>query len=224
MKRRALVVESVPRKKVRTNTSQLAVTQAIVKRELRKKTDWKYTDMSFATTNVTSTGTVTSLLANLVRGDAGINTFDGNMITPQAITLKYFTVINQVYNSVRLIVFQWFDSSTPAPSGILESTATTLGTLSPILVTNKSFIKVLHDQTHILAPTAYDAGTVAGYGLQDCITVYIPGKRLKPIRYNSTTNVVQDGNLYVLAISDDSLTAYPTMSLYSRVTFQDGAS
>lgn len=221
MKRRAALASSQQRPAKRQK-SQLALTQTIVRKELRKRIDWKYTDHSQSVTNVTSTGAITSLLANLVRGDAGKDNFGGNMITPQAITLKYYFATQQTYNSCRIMVFQWFDSATPAVTGIIESNATHIGTIAPILITNKSYIKVLYDQTHLLAPTAMDgAGNVGGFGITQPVKVYIPGKKLKTIRYNSGTNVVQDGNLYVLLISDDAITSYPFVTWYSRVTFSD---
>lgn len=219
MKRKTPPTQAMNRPK--RQKSQLAITQEIVKKELRKKVDWKYTDNSQATTNVTSTGALTSVFANLVRGDLGKDNFGGNQIMPQALLLKYYFVTSQVYNSVRIMVVQWFDAATPGITGILESGATSLATIAPVLITNKNYVKVLYDQTHLLAPTAYDAGSVAGYGTVQPVKVYIPGKKLRPVRFNSGTDVVQDGNIYVLLISDDSLTAYPTVTWYSRVTFQD---
>lgn len=226
MKRRAALAESqaLPRKKQRTNTSQLAVTQAIVRNELRKKTDWKYADHSLTASNVTSTGTMYNLYTNLVRGDAGVNAFDGNILRPQAITMKYFMHTSQVRNVVRVILFQWFDSAVPVASGILQTNATGVACVSPILVTNKSYIKVLYDKAHQFAPTAVggtQGDTIYGEGVTDPVTVYIPGKRLRPTRYNSTTNVVQEGNLYCLLISDDAVTPSPQITLYTRVTFSD---
>lgn len=221
MKRAALKEKGRPAKRARPQ-NQLALTQTIVRRELRKKTDWKYTDNSAVVTNTSSTGAITSLLANLVRGDAGKDNFGGNEIYPQAVTVRYFWTSNQTYNAVRFMIFQWFDSSTPVVSGILESNATTTATLSPVLITNKRYIKVLYDETHVIAPTASGDTTVLGYGATSpAIKVYIPGKRLKPVRYNSSANTLQDGNIYCLAISDDSLASYPAVSWYSRVTFSD---
>lgn len=220
MKRRASLATSQQRPAKRQK-SQLAITQEIVKKELRKNIDWKYTDNSAVVTNISSTGTITSLLANLIRGDAGKDNFGGNIVTPQAITIRYFWTSQQTYNAVRFMVFQWFDSGTPAVTGVIESNATTTGTLSPVLITNKQFIKVLYDETHVIAPTAGGDATPIGYGASPAIKIYIPGKRLKQVRYNSTTNVVQDGNLFCLAISDDSLPNYPQVSWYSRVTFSD---
>lgn len=221
-KRRAALDEPKNKRPSKRPKSQLAVTQSIVRSELRKRIDWKYTDVS-DNRNVASTGVITSLYSNLVRGDTGFNNFLGNIVKPQAITLKYFLHTDQTYNSVRVMVIQWFDAGTPALSGILESTATALGTLSPISVTNKEFIKVLYDKTHLIAPSAGVAppGTVTqGEGIA-YDSIYIPGKRLRNTKYNATTNVVQDGNIYIVMVSDDSLTTYPQITYYSRVTFSD---
>lgn len=187
----------------------------------RKKTDWKYTDINANSTNVQTAGSITSLLGNLVRGDAGLNNFDGNIVMPQAITFKYFIHTSTLRNAVRVMLFQWFDSVTPVIAGVLQSSASITATISPILVTNKGYIKVLYDRTHQIAPTAGGDTTVTGEGITDCQTVYIPGKKLKPVRYNSSTNVVQTGNLFLLLVSDDAAVPSPQINYYCRVTFSD---
>lgn len=194
--------------------------ESIVRKELRKKTDFKITDASTVSANVSSSGTIQSLLTNLVRGDNAKDNFQGSIIKPQGLYMKYNLHTNQEYNSCRVLVFQWFDSGTPAVTGVLETNATNLGTLSPKLWTNSEFIKVLYDKHVIISPSAGGDSTVIGQGVF-CDTLYIPGRRLRRVKYNSTTNVIQDGNIYVLFISDDSLTSYPVINYYSRVTFAD---
>lgn len=205
---------------------QDATVTAVVRKELRKKTDWRYADYSLTATNVQNAGTVYSLYSNLVRGDGGLNNFDGNLIRPQAITMKYFIHTSTVRNAVRVLLFQWFDSATPVTTGILQTNTSGLATIAPTLVTNKAYIKVLYDRTHQFAPTAShgDNGgntVIDGEGVTDPVTVYIPGKRLRVTKYNSSTNVVQEGNLYLLLISDDAVIPSPQITLYSRVTFSD---
>jgi len=78
MKRRASLATSQQRPAKRQK-SQLAITQEIVKKELRKNIDWKYTDNSAVVTNVSSTGTITSLLANLIRVMPGRTTSGGTL-------------------------------------------------------------------------------------------------------------------------------------------------
>lgn len=220
MKRRAALAETQFIRPAKRPRSQLAVTQEIVRRELRRKADWKYCDNSSAGANSTSSGTITSLLAPMSRGDTGLDTFDGNLINPSGITVKYTFNTNQSYNAVRFMVFQWFDSSTPQTSGVLATTTVGLAVLAPVYAANKPLVKVLYDKTHIIAPTAADGGTIYGQGV--CYgSVYIPGKRIKPVRFSSQSTAVQDGNIYILQISDDSLTTFPTVHWHSRVTFTD---
>lgn len=182
--------------------------------------DLKYADTSINNQSVTSSGTVHSVLSNLVRGDTGYNHFDGNTITPRGLTCKYMFNTNQVYNQVRVLCFQWFDSQTPSLAGIVQNNTTNIATLSSVLVTNRSYIKVLYDKTHVIAPTAGDGSTPIGLGV--CYDrFFIPAKRMRKIRYNSGSNSVQDGNIYILLVSDDSAPTYPAVNLYTRLSFYD---
>lgn len=220
MKRSALA--SSKQRPAKRQKSQLAMTQEIVRKEMRKKADWKYADISTAAANVTSTGTIVSLFANLARGDTGLNDFEGNTFNPQAITMKYFMHTSQVRNAVRVMLLQWFDSVTPALTGILQSGSIAIACVSPINVTNKSYIKVLYDRTHQFAPTAASGtDSINGEGIIEPVTVYIPGKRLRQVRYNATSNTVQTGNLYLLVVSDDAITPSPQITYHCRVTFTD---
>lgn len=196
------------------------MTQNIVRRELRRNTDWKYADGGASAVAVYNLGTISSLYSNLIRGDAGRNEFNGNQIRPQAVTVKYWAETAQTYNVLRVMLIQWFDAATPVLSGILQNTVTGQGVISPTLVTNKEYIKVLFDKTHMLAPSAGDAAIV-GNGIIDPVTIYIPGKRLRPTRFNSGSNTVQDGNLYLIAVSDDTALGTVNLTWSSRVTFSD---
>lgn len=220
MKRRAALAKQPSAKRQRTDQNQLAMTQTIVRRELRKHTDWRYADISAASLAVYSTPQINSLYANLTRGDAGLNNFQGNVIQPQALTIKYYAETAQAFNVLRVLVFQWFDSATPALTGILQSGTTGIALCSPVNITNKQYIKVLYDKTHMLAPTAGDAAIV-GNGTIDPVTIYIPGRRMKNTRFNASTAVVQDGNIYIMFLSDDSALGTVNVTYHARVTFRD---
>jgi len=210
-----------PSKRRRTSRPQSSSVSLAVRQELRKKADWKYTDLSSVLSSVSTTGTIQSILANLGRGTAGINAFTGNDLVPQAITLKYYMQTNQTYNAVRFMVFQWFSSTVPTLGSVLQSTTGGISTISATLVTNKRDMRILYDRTHVYAPTASGDTTVLGNGVVDTQIVYIPGKRLRPVRFNSTADAIVYGQIYVLTVSDDALVSYPSVSWYSRVTFSD---
>lgn len=221
MKRRSALSISSERP-MKRQKSQLAVTQTIVRKELAKKADWKYADVSFAAVNVLNTSTITSVFANILRSDQGLNGFEGNYINPSALLIKYYLHTSQVRNAVRVMAFQWFNTTTPALADVLETTAAGVATVSPINVKNKMYIKVLYDQSHQFAPTAASGSSVInGEGLVTHQTVYIPGKRLRRIRMDPTANTIQMGNLYLLFVSDDTIVPAPQITCYSRCTFTD---
>lgn len=208
--------KSYPKKSYKKNYQR----QTVVYKTPKPKMDVKYTDNSLSNSAISSSGTITSVLANMVRGVNGYNAFVGNSIQSVYLQVDYYWNTNQVFNSCRLMIFQWFDAGTPALSGILANTTTGIGTISGTLTTNKPFIKVLYDDRFIIAPTAGGDTTSIGNGVHyDC--AFIPMKKLKPIRFNSVSNVVQDGNIYVLALSDDIAPTYPALTFYSRLAFTD---
>lgn len=194
---------------------QDATVTSVVRKELRKQIDWKYCDNN-AQLPVYNLGTITSLFSNLVRGDNGLNNFQGNDLRPQAITLKYYATTSQVYNTYRVLIFQWFESAAPALAGLLQTGATGYALVAPTLVTNKKYIKILYDRTH-MNNIPYSGGN----SVMDPVTVYIPGKRLKPVRYNQNTNTCQDGNIYICLVSDDTALGTIDVTYWTRVTFSD---
>lgn len=222
MKRKASSQAVSSRRKRPARSTSTTTVQAVVKKELRKKTDWKYTDVFGASVAVYNTGaTMISMYTNLIRGDLGINNFDGNIIRPQAMLFKYYAETSQVFNVLRVMIVQWFDAAVPVMNGFIQQTATGTACISPTLVTNKQYIKVLYDKTHMLSPSAGNTTTLGGYGVMEPVTVYIPGKRLRNTRFNSGTNFVQDGNIYLFAVSDDSALGTVNLTYYSRITFAD---
>jgi len=217
MKRQRSSSTNKQNKKQRTDSS----VPALVRKELRKNTDWLYADYQVTSNAIYYNAAPVSILSNLQRGDNGLNSFAGNIIKPQAITIKYFaTSPTSEYQALRFIVFQWFDAATPATSGILQNTSQTTALVSPTLITNKQYIKILYDKLHVTAISAAGDGLL-GDSIIDGQTIYIPGKRLRNVRFASGSNTVQDGNIYVLALSDDTALSTINLTMYARVTFAD---
>lgn len=206
-------------KRSRSSNYMASVARSEARKEVRKNQDWLFTDVS-GSGGVSSSGTFVNLLSSANRGLSGLNGYSGNTINPSGLRVKYYWSTDQSYNSVRVLLFQWFDATTPALSGIVQSTTAGQATISPMMTTNLQYIKVLYDGHHMLAPSAADGGSVLGQGVASA-DIYIPGKRLKQIKFNSTTNVVQDGCLYMLLLSDDSVLSFPQCTYYSRLTFTD---
>jgi len=223
MKRRASFSKSnAPAyKKQRVSQSQLAMTQTVVRRELAKRGDLKYVDRSAALQSMSSSSTFIKLFGTqFIQGSDGWNNYDGNTLSMSGVTLKYCCQTNQNYNFCRVLVFQWLDSSTPVLSGILQDTSTGVACVSATLVTNKSFMKILYDKTFNMAPTA-DSAVAVGNGIftDSC---FIPGSRLAKVRMDATNDATcQKGQIYLLYLSDDSVTTFPQITYYLRGSFYD---
>lgn len=204
-----------------TSSGQVALTRSIVRNEMKRRGDLKYVDRSGALQNMTSSGTFIKLFGTqFIQGSDGLNNYDGNTISMNGVTLKFAAQSNQNYNFCRIMVFQWLDSSVPVLSGILQDTSTGIATVSATLVTNKSFLKVLYDKTWAFAPTADSAVTVGNAVFSD--QCYIPGSRLAKVRMDASTDATcQKGQIYLMYLSDDSVTTYPQLTYYFRGSFYD---
>lgn len=186
------------------------------------KAEVKYTDRSLYNNSSTNTGSIFSLHHLLVRGDDVFNNFEGNVVYPVGLSIKWACETNQSYNYVRLMFFQWMDGSVPTISDVLQDTTTGIGTMCAVHVNTKGIMNVLYDKHIVIAPSAGggSAATVLGWGPKNGKT-YIPGKRMCPIRFKVGTNTVMSGTIYCLMLSDDSLATYPTVSLYTRLAYRD---
>jgi hypothetical protein len=203
------------RKRRRTNGGPAAVAQRTGFRQLRE-VEYKVTDTSTTGGNVTSSGTVVNLLASLTRGDDYLNNFLGNKINPAGIQVRYQFRVGDPSNIMRVIIFQWMDSTTPAVSGILQTPTTNL---SALLATNKTNINVLHDRVYSGSETY--AGALSYMETVPSKTIYIKGKNIYPVEFQAGANTVQKGGLYMLLISDSGAAPTPTASWYIRTTFAD---
>jgi len=191
-----------------------------VQRAVKKNREIKYADRYQAVQAVTNAGATLDILNGLVRGDDAFNNFDGNTIYPQSVSVNYNFFTNQSYNSVRIMVVQWMENSTPGTSDILQDNATHIAPISFPAVNSKGRMRVLADRQHILSPTA--AGTSIVYG-DGCVNgqIYIPGSRVAPVKFRVGSTDKLTGGLFVFIVSDDAVATFPACNLASRVSFFD---
>lgn len=179
-------------------------------------TEYKVTDSGSSGT-VSTSGTMVNLLSSLARGDGILGEFQGGRITPRGIQFRMTFTSADSTNVMRVMVFQWMDSSIPVVAGILQAST---NCLSAVSITNRALINVLYDRVYTVS--SYDGGTSNSY----CLTFpqeqqYIKGKRMFPVEFASGTVAVQKGGLYCLLISDSSAISHPSVSFYFRTTFTD---
>lgn len=173
------------------------------------------------TLSVNNSGTMITLLDNLVRGDGVVDNFIGGAINPTAIKLRY-NVANTIPSAIttarlRQIVFQWFDAAVPVTLGVLETTSV----LSPVSWTNRPNIKILSDRLLMGNVTVSGANYIFP-DVNDGV-LYIKGKNLMPISFPRGSVIPQKGGLYMLVISDTDHTVPSNLAYdyYVEVDFTD---
>lgn len=170
---------------------------------------------------VDNSGTVVNILSNMSRGTGMVNEFLGSEILPTSVRERMSIALGpgaggvaaDGTNVVRVIIFQWYDSSTPAVSGVLQ----TVNPYSPLRWENKPLINVLSDKLYGVKQQGETSITY------DLVTdqIYIKSKKIKPVRFHQTNTNAQDGGLYALFISDSSIAPNPYVSSNLSVTYTD---
>lgn len=222
MKRRRPSTPFKPRKRQVTSGQYNRPAVSYVPRKRTTYVEYKATDASWA--NIyNATAAPQSITANLVRGDAGLDNFEGNKIFPVGLELRLNILSNTstatpVMN-VRVMIFQWFDSTTPTLSGVLQNTGVGVTTISPKLMTNRDNIRVLMDKKYCLN-NLYPAGSGAQSGI--IVKKFIKGFKMSDITMASGSNVPQKGDIYIAFMSDTTTNNdTPTFYATTRLTFTD---
>jgi len=154
--------------------------------------------------------------ANLVRGDASVDNCTGTLIRPKSLYCDIVWSMSAAanYNTVRVLIFQWKDASSPLPTGVLQ-TAGPLAPQSMLSWVNFRKIHVLRDQVIEL----YDhGGGVCSEHFQHKTNLDLPPIQL-PL--SGAGAVPQMNGIYMLLISDDALAPIPVADVYTALMFTD---
>ena len=224
MKRKQISINT-PRKKARYATPEaLALRQAnqsvAVQRKTAARVEMKVTHLNDAQT-VSNTGYIQSLTANMTRGNAAVDNYLGNEVLPTSVRVNIGLTMGPSLvangdgtNFLRVIVFQWYDSTSPAVSGILNTSSSPFSMLNWVNIEN---IKVLADRLvnlhqYGLKQDSYDSWSEK---------IYIKGKKMVPVKFNVAGTAAQKGDIYLLVVSDSSVPANPYMTYQSQITYTD---
>lgn len=180
-------------------------------------------------TTITNAGVVVSSLASYTQGVNYFGNFIGRTLQPVGLDMRFHLVgpgqatggaVTDLFDCVRMLVFQWMDDDVPTISGILQ----TLNTNSPILMDNYNNINVLVDKLFPLWVTAFDATATTG---ATCFKnysdrIYTKGKRMVPIEMGTAAGTkFQNGGVYLAFICGSTTAPHPTISYDLRLTFRD---
>lgn len=202
-----------------TNTQKNAV-KKIINNEYNKRSEWKFYCTN-AAGQVNDNGSVADLSA-IAQGNTDV-TRDGDELRMGKVSLTYNWISSDIYNTCRLIIFQWFEDTSlsgPIVADILSLDAT-LPVYSCYNTDNAQSYKILFDKIETIT---------ADYIVSTGPTVYNnragPVRKLKfhPSRkkINFTAGSTDgSGKIYYLAITDSNSTSHPTLHLLTRINYTD---
>lgn len=191
-----------------------------MKKLIHKESETKFYDyVPFAGTGIGNGGTF-AVLTNPAQGNTD-QTRVGDKLTMRGMRISWTAVPGDDYNVMRMIVFQWYPNTAltvPATNLIIENP--TYPTISAIRHDyNGNTFKVLKDfKFTMVLPAASPVGTTSSVRTG---TFKVPFKWVKKsVEYTSgTTNAAH--NIYVFVVTDSAAPPNPSITLYSRLWFDD---
>lgn len=190
--------------------------QKAVRSELSKYIEPKVCHYSFGA-QVSANGTVISLTNALTQGDAAIDNYTGYRIKPVRLQLNCSISTDQSFSTVRLMVFRWKDSTTPAPSGVLDAMGGGWAPHSNVFWPNIGKVVPISDHMLTLRPrvsSGYDnQGFNIDLDLSNQPVIYLP--------QGTSGATPQLNGLYVIMATDDLIANFPAYVWRSRLTFTD---
>lgn len=150
---------------------------------------------------------------------------EGNEVYPTYLTLHGYWRCNDNYNFMRLILVQWFPDtaiSIPTAGEIFNSTLDQHSQMFGPLNTSKvnKVFRVLWTR-RMMASDTTENPTINRLRTIDFNINLRKKLKYKKIIYNSTTVIDGRGKLYLLAVSDSTVTGHPDLSFVSKVSFRD---
>lgn len=226
MKRKASSTSNAGKVRRLDSAVDIATSRAIsrtVKKEVAKTADYKQLEgLWVPVLGASSSGVVFGLSTLLSRGDAAVNNFEGHSIDPKSLKVRWISYPGtDSHNSMRLMIVQWFDDAIPGNAGAFL-TGSYIGTvdapLATRLHTNRPLMKILWDYRYVLNNDTGDPGSDGPFHVPE---VYIPGKRLRRMFFNSTGTRCQKGEIYLVAISDSTVLDHPGVKASVEMIFTD---
>lgn len=145
-------------------------------------------------------------------------TYVGTVINPTWITFRGNIEANgDTYNNIRLIVVQWNKGSGVYGDvrDIIQYTGVVRAPFSPYNSDQKQKFRVLFDKT-------YTVNADPGSG-RFIVPVHfnISSKKLRKVHYTDGSGTIENGGIYLYAVSDSSNVTPPILSGYGRTYFMD---
>jgi hypothetical protein len=213
---------------------QKALVKRMVKSAIRTESEIKYFPFGFVPFAQTNAGFVTPI-TQVVQG-IGHNQRLGDRIRPVAFSIRFSIIASENtifgaadrWDPVRVIIFRWFDDSTPAlpvTNDILIAGTSGDRTLAPYNRSESPRYKILYDRTFTLNSTpVWNGANVIfelGPGSTTSEVVVLKGKKVTPIMEFENGAVTGSNQLFLLTVTSSGFTPHPFLGMDSELGFTD---
>lgn len=171
-------------------------------------------------------------LSEVQRG-TGFDNREGRSIYPRSLIIRGKVEVNtqttvppDLYNNIRIMIFQWLDESTPDPFDILVNPPNT--DLIPFTVWNPEYkfsYRILKDKVFTIGNYYYNEDNYGNINRPAIIPFKMKLRKFKKscnyIASADPTDKPGWGNLFMLAIADSSAIPHPILSFTSQFNYSD---
>lgn len=208
------------RKNYGKNSSLDYKIRSTVKKEIMKTAESKVADRNNTAFNIDYNGSSSIFsLINVARGD-GPDEFIGDEITLTKLRLKWAVQAIDQTNLIRCTIIQDVSGGGVPTVGTLYESAGTVNTpLSPFNLNYRNTYKVLYDEFFATAGNTTSGNSTNTSHISGDIS--IPMWKLRKISFQSSTNTVTAGGIYIVFVSDSSNISTPVGQYYSRIYYKD---
>lgn len=191
----------------------------IARRTLMRTAEKKYFPASFDST-VGNTSGLFFRLTEIPRGTSD-NARIGDSIQLTSMYFRGTVTINTAvgapddYNRVRVLIFQWFDNTTPTADDIIlnfSTNSTNVNLSAPYAHHTRTQFYIMYDA---LMDVALGGLEVKKFGKM------MTNIKRKKVLFEKNSTTKSNGAIYVFAYSDSAVAPSPIMSFFSKVNYRD---
>lgn len=190
-----------------------------VKRLITSRQEKKFFISNTSSWPVSTTPSVFQLSV-IPQGDTDTSRDGDRLMITKVYVRGYWTFSNDLYNTIRLIFFQWKPNTTPAATDILlAGPSASVDTVSQYNHDNRQLYKIMWDKFyHIEGNGTTSSQPLTSTGIRPFHAIlHMPNKQLQYVA-GSTTGTNQ---FYYLAVTDSSVTSDPTLTMSVKFMFTD---
>lgn len=211
--RKVVVVKRAKRQNRSLRPQQRKEVSKIASRVVNRALETKHEDKLQDATNIDFT---TGFLLNLSTNTQAVDetAYIGGTVTPTKLIVNYTISAGDTNNIVHVVVIQMKGPSAPTVSLVFQTLTVSTTPLQELDLAFKDAYTLLAQRRHLV---------IAAESTEQLISrIVIPRKKMRKIHYADAAGASEDGSIWLLAISDDTVGGTnPQIKFATRLAYKD---